>query len=86
VRRARALGIGIVVGAHVGETSVLTRAALPIADLAATSLIAQEGAFGTQLLERDAVAPSLMFGARGVLDFVPRGPGLALEKVLSGTN
>jgi L-alanine-DL-glutamate epimerase-like enolase superfamily enzyme len=85
VRRARELGLGVIVGAHVGETSVLTRAALPIADLAATSLVAQEGAFGTRLLERDAVTPSLMFGAGGVLDLAARGPGLGLEKMVSGT-
>jgi hypothetical protein len=30
--------------------------------------VAQEGAFGTQLLERDVCDPPLMFGAGGVLD------------------
>ena len=31
-------------------------------------LLAQEGAFGTLLLERDVCDPPLMFGAGGVLD------------------
>jgi L-alanine-DL-glutamate epimerase-like enolase superfamily enzyme len=64
----RAAGIGIIVGAQVGETSLLTRAALTVARYAGTSLVAQEGAFGTQLLEYDIVEPVLMFGAGGNLD------------------
>ena len=57
----------IIVGAHVGETSVLTRAGICVARAAGASCIAQEGAFGTLLLEKDAVAPSLRFGEGGVL-------------------
>ncbi len=68
VAAARAAGIGVIVGAQVGETSVLTRAALTVAREAAESLVAQEGAFGTHLLERDVCDPPLMFGAGGVLD------------------
>ena len=82
-RRAQGLGLRLVVGAHVGETSVLTRAGLAIAELARDIVVAQEGAFGTHLLERDAVTPSLMFGAGGVLDLAAYGPfgaGLGLEK------
>ncbi len=48
---ARRRGIPIVVGAQVGETSVLTRAALVVARSAGDRLLAQEGAFGTYLLE-----------------------------------
>ena len=66
-RRARA-GIGVIVGAQVGETSLLTRAALTVARAAGDALVAQEGAFGTFLLERDVCDPPLMFGAGGVLD------------------
>jgi L-Ala-D/L-Glu epimerase / N-acetyl-D-glutamate racemase len=65
---ARARGIGVIVGAQVGETSLLTRAALTVACAANNTLIAQEGAFGTLLLERDVCDPPLMFGAGGVLD------------------
>jgi L-alanine-DL-glutamate epimerase-like enolase superfamily enzyme len=88
-RKAQELGLAIVVGAHVGETSVLTRAGLTIAELARDVLVAQEGAFGTHLLERDAVTPSLVFGAGGVLDlaaYPPLGPGLGLKKVESDPN
>jgi len=68
LREARRRSLGMIVGAHVGETSVLTRAALTVAASAGDRLIAQEGAFGTHLLERDVVEPSLMFGAGGILD------------------
>jgi hypothetical protein len=65
---ARARGIGVIVGAQVGETSLLTRAALTVAYAAGDTLVAQEGAFGTLLLERDVCDPPLMFGAGGVLN------------------
>ena len=68
VQRARAAGVRVIVGAHVGETSVLTRAALTVAGAAGDALVAQEGAFGTHLLEHDVVEPPLMFGGGGVLD------------------
>ena len=61
-------GIPIVVGAQVGETSVLTRAALVVAHAARRDLFAQEGAFATQLLEHDVADPPLMFGRGGILD------------------
>lgn len=65
---ARDAHVGLIVGAQVGETSVLTRAALAVAHASRDILVAQEGAFGTLLLERDVCNPSLMFGAGGVLD------------------
>ena len=68
VSACRARGIPIVVGAQVGETSVLTRAALTVAQAAGADLFAQEGAFGTFLLEHDVCEPSLMFGVGGMLD------------------
>ena len=83
IRAARECGIGVIVGAQVGETSLLTRAALPIARAAADGLVAQEGAFGTFLLERDVCDPPLMFGAGGVLDVSAHPmltrPGLGLS-------
>lgn len=60
--------MGLIVGAHVGETSVLTRAALTVARAARDILVAQEGAFGTHLLLRDVVNPPVMFGPGGMLD------------------
>ena len=65
---AHAAGISIIVGAQVGETSVLTRAGLVVAREAAGGLFAQEGAFGTHLLQTDVAHPPLMFGPAGVLD------------------
>lgn len=80
LRRARAQGLRVIAGAHVGETSLLTRAALTVARAAGEALVAQEGAFGTHLLARDVVEPSLMFGAGGVLDVgaLGAGPGWGL--------
>jgi L-alanine-DL-glutamate epimerase-like enolase superfamily enzyme len=68
VDAARAAGVGIIVGAQVGETSLLTRVALTVARAAGDALVAQEGAFGTRLLTRDVCDPPLMFGPGGVLD------------------
>lgn len=74
---ARCAGVRIVVGAHVGETSLLTRAALTVAQASRDILFAQEGAFGTHLLARDVIEPPIMFGAGGVLDShaLPRTAG-----------
>jgi L-alanine-DL-glutamate epimerase-like enolase superfamily enzyme len=68
IESARQSSIGVIVGAQVGETSLLTRAALTVARAAGDALIAQEGAFGTRLLTRDVCDPPLMFGDGGVLD------------------
>jgi L-alanine-DL-glutamate epimerase-like enolase superfamily enzyme len=85
VDAARARGLRVVVGAHVGETSVLTRAALMVVQAARGVLFAQEGAFGTHLLQHDVTQPPLMFGAGGVLDAdalrLARGAGLGLAIV-----
>ena len=67
-QKAGQRGIGIIVGAQVGETSILTRAGLTIMSAIRPNLVASEGAFGTHLLQRDLTSPSLMFGAGGVLD------------------
>lgn len=79
----RERGLSVIVGAHVGETSVLARAALTVARSASDILVAQEGAFGTHLLVSDVAEPPLMFGGGGVIDVVERGlvaqPGLGLN-------
>lgn len=82
VRKARALGIRINVGAHVGETSILTRAALVVAHGARDILVAQEGAFGTHLLAHDVTDAPIMFGAGGILtadDAIADAGGLGIE-------
>lgn len=66
--QAKQLGIPIIVGAQVGETSILTRAAMTVANAYKNILIAQEGAFGTHLLERDLISPPIMFGQKGVVN------------------
>lgn len=68
VREARKLGFPVIVGCHVGETSLLTRAALIPASAAGENLLAQEGAFGEYLVEQEPVEPALMFGREGILD------------------
>lgn len=68
VEAIRARGWPIIIGAHVGETSVLTRAAMLVAAAAGDLLAAQEGAFGSRLIEREPASPSLKWGRGGVLD------------------
>ena len=84
--RARRRGLAMIAGAHVGETSVLTRAALALASAFPDCIVAHEGAFGTHLLERDMVEPSLMFGRDGVVDATALGighaPGLGLNVIM----
>lgn len=65
VEMARSYGIAIIIGAQVGETSLLTRSALTVANASRDILIAQEGAYGTILLEKDICQPPLMFGKGG---------------------
>ena len=68
VAEARRLGIGVIVGAQVGETSLLTRAGLAVAHAARDILVAQEGAFGTHLLAEDVCDPPIMFVPGGILE------------------
>ena len=86
VGRAAELGIGVIVGCQVGETSILARAALAVMQAAKPGLLAAEGAFGTHLLKRDLASPSIMFGPAGVLaateavDTGRDGFGLAVDE------
>ncbi len=81
--RAGDLKIPLIIGAHVGETSILTRAALSLANAFRENVLAQEGAFGTHLLESDLVHNPLMFGRAGILDSADslnlRGTGFGLD-------
>jgi L-alanine-DL-glutamate epimerase-like enolase superfamily enzyme len=82
-QRAVRSGIGVIVGAQVGETSILTRSALTIMNAAKPNLVASEGAFGTYLLKEDLTVPCLMFGSDGMLDAgsssIRDGAGLGLR-------
>jgi L-alanine-DL-glutamate epimerase-like enolase superfamily enzyme len=66
--QAKNLGLPLIIGAQVGETSILSRAALSIANHYRDLVIAQEGAFGTYLLEKDITEAPIMFGKGGVLE------------------
>jgi len=68
VQELKKLGWPVIIGCHVGETSLLTRAALITAYAAGENLIAQEGAFGDYLVEQEPVIPVLTFGRNGILD------------------
>lgn len=80
---AQERGMDVILGAHVGETSLLTRAALTVGQALKKPAIAREGAFGKILVTKDISDPSLRFGARGIVDakrwnFADR-PGLGLS-------
>ena len=68
IKALKERGYQIIVGAHVGETSVLTRAGMCAAKAAGEHLVAQEGGVGQLLLEKDPAYPSLMFGTGGTID------------------
>jgi L-Ala-D/L-Glu epimerase len=83
LQHARSIGLKLIIGAHVGETSVLSRAGLTLSSAAGDDRVAMEGAFGTHLLEYDVCEPPLMFGKDGVLRTVewsfPNTPGSGLD-------
>lgn len=85
--RAVQLKIPLIIGCQVGETSLLTRAALTVAQsVPRPALIGQEGAFGTLLLEEDVIAPPMMFGVGGRLEVsaydFPHSLGFGLSPVI----
>lgn len=82
VTAAAKLGIDVIVGCQVGETSLLTRAALGVIAGARDGVAGAEGAFGTHLLRHDLTSRTLMFGPGGVLrgrDVPFDGGGLGLR-------
>jgi L-alanine-DL-glutamate epimerase-like enolase superfamily enzyme/pimeloyl-ACP methyl ester carboxylesterase len=68
IQELKKVGRPIIIGCHVGETSLLTRAAFIASSAARESLVAQEGAFGDYLVEREPVEPMLKFGRNGLLN------------------
>ena len=66
-KKAAEKGFDLILGAQVGETSILSRAALTIASNYYKNVIAQEGAFGDFLLDKDICIPSIKFGGDGIL-------------------
>lgn len=58
----------IIIGCHVGESSLLTRAGLIASSAAGDHLIAHEGAFGNFLVAWEPVKPMLRFNNKGKLN------------------
>lgn len=83
VDAARSRGMPLIIGAQVGETSLLTRVALTVARAAGDALLAQEGAFGTLLLENDVCTPPVMFDRGGALWMESAGTGWGLACVVA---
>ena len=68
IEELKKLGWPVIIGCHVGETSLLRRVALVASSAAGDSLIAHEGAFGDYLVDRESASPMLKFGRDGLLD------------------
>ncbi len=85
VNKAKQLQIDCIVGAQVGETTILTRSALTVVNAYRDVIIAQEGGCGTYLLKHDICDPILMFTAGGkitegqVASLGERGFGLIMH-------
>ena len=71
----------VIVGAQVGETSILARAGVTLAWAAGRNLAASEIGYGPWLLRNDAAKPSIGFGWRGVLQAqtLTERPGAGLK-------
>ena len=82
-RVAKTQGLNTIVGAHVGETSILTRAGIVLIQYLKNSQLAAEGAFGTHLLTRDLATEPLQFERNGQLRLSRTSclaqPGLGLK-------
>ena len=75
---AREAGIGIQVGAQVGETAILSAAGRHLAASLAPDVRWVEGSYGTFLLSKDVSRSSIAFGAEGLAP-VLTGPGLGID-------
>ena len=75
---ARQRGLGVILGCHVGETGILTRAALALASACGDDLIAAECGYGGYLLARDLTRPRLRFGRGGSIHAPGAGNGLGI--------
>jgi L-alanine-DL-glutamate epimerase-like enolase superfamily enzyme len=78
LRRARRQGLGVILGSHVGETGLLTRAGLALAAACGGDLVAAECGYGGYLLRRDLTRPRLRFGRGGVIAAPSAADGLGL--------
>lgn len=80
---AKTRGLNTIVGTHVGETSILTRAGIVLIQYLKNSQLAAEGAFGTHLLTQDLATEPLQFARNGELRLSQTSclakPGLGLK-------
>ena len=76
---AETSGVPYIIGAHVGETSILTRAAMMLGRSNAKTLVAREGAAGEYLLSRDICLNSIMFGRQGLYRDKTKAFGVGYE-------
>ena len=81
MRRALTEGRKIIVGAQVGETSILARAGLALVAAAGDNLVGYEGGYGPVLLAYDVVTPRVKIGRLGKVGIEDnaRCPGLGLS-------
>lgn len=79
LRIVRQRDLGVILGCHVGETGILTRAALTLASACGDDLIAAECGYGGYLLSRDLTRQRLRFGLGGVIRAPFGGDGLGVD-------
>ena len=79
-KAAKAAGLSCQLGAHIGESSLMTAAGLTLGAWVG-DLIHFEGAYGTQLLEFDLTQTPIQFGRGGRLsvDSIRKAPGWGVE-------
>ncbi len=90
LKTARANGYGVIIGSHVGETSLLARCALLLASACEDCLVTTECGYSAYLLQRDIGSPKICFNRRGILDAGRAvssgraGTGIAVDQSLLG--
>ncbi|MDP3801076.1 mandelate racemase/muconate lactonizing enzyme family protein [Brevundimonas sp.] len=84
IAAARARGLPLIVGAHVGETSLAARAGLLAAAACGEALRAVEIGYGPHLLAHDPFVPAVSFDRRGMMDPPPAGPGWGVAPDAAG--
>ena len=68
-RMALQMGMKVIIGAQVGESSALTRAGLMVAHALGGKVLAFEGGYGLNLMERDFFRETYQFGRGGIMRF-----------------
>ena len=68
IKEFKKYNFNFILGTHVGETSLLGRAWLLIAENFNELIIAKEGAYSSHLLNNDPASPEIKFGIKGVVN------------------